>query len=109
METVDTQISFWRRLRIGVWSVAIFLLILLAVLAIVVLMILPGWVAILIAVVAITAATPVLLLHRRFANHSDPSEVIAYVVTVAALFLLAAVAVAMPLYWLSSLPWAGAR
>jgi hypothetical protein len=103
----DVQISFWQRLRIGVWSVAIFLLILLAILAFVVLMILPGWVAVLMAVVAVTAATPVLLLHQRFSNHSDPAEVVAYVVTVAALFLLAAVAIALPLYWLGSLTWPG--
>jgi c-di-AMP phosphodiesterase-like protein len=104
---MEAEISFWRKLRIAVWGVAIFLLILLAILAVVVLLILPGWVAAVIAVVAITAATPVLLLHRHLANHSDPSEAVAYIVTVVSLFLLAAVAIAMPLYWLSSLTWAG--
>lgn len=106
---MQPEISFWQRLRIAVWGVAIFLLILLAILAAVVLLILPWWVAAVIAVVAVTAATPVLLLHRHLANHSDPSEAIAYVTTVVALFLLAAVAVAMPLYWLGSLTWAGHR
>jgi hypothetical protein len=106
---MEPEISFWRRLRIAVWGVAIFLLILLAILALVVLLILPWWVAALIAAVAVTAATPVLLLHRHFANHSDPSEVVAYVTTVVALFMLAAVAIALPLYWLSSLTWAHVR
>jgi hypothetical protein len=101
------EISFWQRLRIGVWSVAIFLLILLAILAIVVLLILPWWVAAVIAVVTVTATAPMIILHRRFDNHSDPGEVMAYIVTVVALFLLAAVAIAMPLYWLGSLTWPG--